>query len=184
MKGSQHLFGLLLCFERQPSGWRKILPVRGLQPINLPTLACDRGGSRDVGLRKRAWLQKWMLVALNSMLPRLLRQMLANCFGVEFSSKGLYKSSGKEKESWIVVFCSRPGEIRHINVVGGKEMYKKCDALAKLLFCLSKGLFTWARLPWRRFALGSYEKSDPGFRDEKRPKILGTSSGAKFEKQR
>ena len=32
------------------------------------------------------------------------------------------------------------------------------------------------------FALGSYEKFQPGFRDEKRPKILGRTSGAKFEK--
>ena len=32
------------------------------------------------------------------------------------------------------------------------------------------------------FALGSYETFQPGFRDEKRPKNLGTSSGAKFEK--
>ena len=34
------------------------------------------------------------------------------------------------------------------------------------------------------FALGSYEKFQPGFRDEKRSKILGTSSGAKFGKHR
>ena len=33
------------------------------------------------------------------------------------------------------------------------------------------------------FALGSYEEFQPGFRAEKRPKILGTSSGVKFEKQ-
>ena len=33
------------------------------------------------------------------------------------------------------------------------------------------------------FALGSYEKFQLGFRDEKRPKILGKSSGAIFEKQ-
>ena len=39
-----------------------------------------------------------------------------------------------------------------------------------------------ARLPGRSFALGSYEKFNPGFRDEKRPKILGRTSGAKFEK--
>ena len=33
------------------------------------------------------------------------------------------------------------------------------------------------------FSLGSYEKFQPGFRwDEKRPKILVTSSGAIFEK--
>ena len=33
------------------------------------------------------------------------------------------------------------------------------------------------------FALGSYEKFQPGFQDEKRPKILGMSCGAKFKKQ-
>ena len=33
------------------------------------------------------------------------------------------------------------------------------------------------------FPLDSYEKFQPGFRDEIRPKILGTSSGAKFGKQ-
>ena len=33
------------------------------------------------------------------------------------------------------------------------------------------------------FALGSYEKFQPGFRDKKRSKILGTSSGAKFGEQ-
>ena len=33
------------------------------------------------------------------------------------------------------------------------------------------------------FALGSYEKFQPGFRDEKRKKTMGMSSGAKFEKQ-
>ena len=32
-------------------------------------------------------------------------------------------------------------------------------------------------------ALGSYEKIQPGFRDEKRPKILGPSFGAKLENQ-
>ena len=33
------------------------------------------------------------------------------------------------------------------------------------------------------FALGSYEKFQPGFWDDKRSKILGTSSGTKFGKQ-
>ena len=42
----------------------------------------------------------------------------------------------------------------------------------------------WAgQLTGTSFALGSYEKIQPGFRDEKRPKILGTSFGAKLEKQ-
>ena len=33
------------------------------------------------------------------------------------------------------------------------------------------------------FALGSYEKIQPGFPDEKRPKILGTIFGANLENQ-
>ena len=33
------------------------------------------------------------------------------------------------------------------------------------------------------FALGSYEKLRPGFRDGGRPTILGMSTAAKFEKQ-
>ena len=33
------------------------------------------------------------------------------------------------------------------------------------------------------FALGSYEKFQPGFRDKKRSKILGTSSSTTFGKQ-
>ena len=36
---------------------------------------------------------------------------------------------------------------------------------------------------WMNFAWVSYDKFQPGFRDEKRAKILGTSSGVKFEKQ-
>ena len=45
-------------------------------------------------------------------------------------------------------------------------------------------LVDWAgSVTGMNFALGSYEKFQPGFRDEERPKFLGTSSGAKFEKQ-
>ena len=70
-----------------------------------------------------------MLAALNFMtriLPRLIRQMFANFFGVESSSKGLYQSSGKGKESCCLLFLSSTKRgIRHIHVVVGKEMYKK-----------------------------------------------------------
>ena len=43
----------------------------------------------------------------------------------------------------------------------------------------------WPGWPGQRdeYRLGFYEKFQPGFWDEKRPKMLGTSSGAKFEKQ-
>ena len=40
------------------------------------------------------------------------------------------------------------------------------------------------QLTGTNFALVSYDKFQPGFRDEKRPKILVTSSSSKFEKQR
>ena len=46
-----------------------------------------------------------------------------------------------------------------------------------------EAVLTWARLTRLNFALGSYEKFQPGFWYEKRPKIVGKSSGAKFEKQ-
>ena len=45
----------------------------------------------------------------------------------------------------------------------------------------------YCKEPWTlagtNFALGSYEKLRLTFQDEKRAKILGTSSGAKFEKE-
>ena len=70
-----------------------------------------------------------MLAALNFMtriLPRLIRQMFANFFGVKSISKGLYQSSGKGKESCCLLFLSSTKRgIRHIQVVVGKEMYKK-----------------------------------------------------------
>ena len=45
----------------------------------------------------------------------------------------------------------------------------------------------YCKEPWTlagtNFALGSYEKFKPAFQDEKGAKILGTSSGTKFEKE-
>ena len=80
-----------------------------------------------------------MLAAFNFMtriLPRLTFQMFANFFGVESSSKGLYQSSGKGKESCCLLFLSSTKRgIRHIHVVVVKKCTKKCNALAKLLFC-------------------------------------------------
>ena len=40
------------------------------------------------------------------------------------------------------------------------------------------------QLTGTNFALGSYDKFQLGFREEKRPEIVVTSSGSKFEKQR
>ena len=55
---------------------------------------------------------------------------------------------------------------------------------------LPKGLFIWARLTrlacsyWDEFHLGFIWEFHPSFQDEKRRKILGTSSYFKFKKQR
>ena len=62
---------------------------------------------------------------------------------MELNSKGLHQSSGKEKESCCLLFrSSTKREIRQLHVfclatTAGK-CTKKRDALAKLLFCLSK----------------------------------------------
>ena len=55
---------------------------------------------------------------------------------LELNSKGLYQSSGKEKESCCLVFPSlTKREIRHFHaVVVQKNVQKKRGALAKLLF--------------------------------------------------
>ena len=58
---------------------------------------------------------------------------------LELNSKGLHQSSGKEKK--VVVFCSRPRQnVRQFQVVVVQQLAekctKKCDARAKLLFCL------------------------------------------------
>ena len=62
---------------------------------------------------------------------------------MELYSKGLYQSSGKEKENCCFVFPSATKrEIRHFHVVvvqrRQRNVQKKRDARAKLLFCQSK----------------------------------------------
>ena len=82
-----------------------------------------------------------MLAALNFMtliLPRLIRQMLVNFFGVD--SKGLYQRSGKEKESCCVVLPSSSKNVKLGNFTCSratiaKKCTKKRDARAKLWFC-------------------------------------------------
>ena len=71
--------------------------------------------------QRRRRLQKRLLKSeftnFIALIPsRLIHQMLANC--LELNSKGLYQSSGKEKESCCLRFPSltKP-EIRHFHVV-------------------------------------------------------------------
>ena len=62
-----------------------------------------------------------MLAALNFMTlipPRFIRQMLENVGKCPLFSKGLYQSSGKEKENYCLVFpSSTKREIRHFHFV-------------------------------------------------------------------
>ena len=77
-----------------------------------------------------------MLAALNFMtliLSRLIRQMLANFFEVD--SKGLYQSTGEEKESCCLVFpSSTKREIRHFHV----EVVKRRERNVQKAWCTCK----------------------------------------------
>ena len=79
--------------------------------------------------------------------------MLANC--LELNSKGLYQSSGKEKESCCLRFPSltKP-EIRHFHVVvmqwRQRNVQKMRDARAKFLFCYYKPIAFFCRSSCRR----------------------------------
>ena len=102
--------------DNQVDGVKYFLYAYSLSNYESLGEAClfDWRGSREVRLRKRDFKS------------RLIRQMFANFVGVESSSKGLYQSSGKEKESFCPLFpSSTKREIRHNNVVVCKEMYKR-----------------------------------------------------------
>ena len=51
-----------------------------------------------------------------------------------------------------------------------------------MIFCVSPVDQAWL-VAETNFTLGSYETFQPVFKDEKRKKTMGMSSGAKFEKQ-
>ena len=79
-------------------------------------------------------LKKWICAASNFIAlisSRLLRQILANLFLSWILEHCMYQSSGNEKEGCCLFFPSS-------SCNDGKKCTKKRDALAKLLFCLSK----------------------------------------------
>ena len=76
-------------------------------------------------------------------------------FSLELNSKRLYRSSGKGKESRCLVFTySIKREIWHFYVVVlqwlQRNVQKKRDARAELLFCQSWNLLLFCRSRWRR----------------------------------
>ena len=75
---------------------------------------------------------------------RLICQMLA--FFLELHSKGQYKSSGKQKESCVLVFPSTTKhEIRHFQVVVVQQQQRNVQK--SVLFCQSKPGFLPFSLP-------------------------------------
>ena len=98
-----------------------------------------------------------MLAALNFMtliLSRLIRQMLANFFEVD--SKGLYQSTGEEKESCCLVFpSSTKREIRHFHVEVVKRRERNlqkawctCKVVVLLIKPIAFRCFRWRRRRW------------------------------------
>ena len=118
-------------------------------------------------LRKRhVNAEKGIRAASNfiALIPsRSIRQMLA--IFLELNSEGLHQSSGKEKESCCLVFpSSSKREISHFHVVfvqrRQRNVQKKRDARAKLLFCWSKP-FDGCVADYRRRCLSSLLLSAP-----------------------
>ena len=81
--------------------------------------------NKEFKQKRRWWLQKCHFKKsirapsnfIELIPPRLIRQMRANFFGVEFL-RSVYQISGKEKENWCLVFPSlTKREIRHFHVV-------------------------------------------------------------------
>ena len=100
------------------------------------------------GTATKTSLKKWIHPASNfiTLIPsRLICQMLA--FFLELHSKGQYKSSGKQKESCVLVFPSATKhEIRHFQVVVVQQQQRNvqksvmhvqscCFANLNLVFC-------------------------------------------------
>ena len=102
-----------------------------------------------MGTATKTSLKKWIHPASNFIMlipSRLICQMLA--FFLELHSKGQYKSSGKQKESCVLVFPSTTKhEIRHFQVVvmqqqlwnAQKSMMhvQSCFVELNLVFCRS-----------------------------------------------
>ena len=92
-------------------------------------------------LRKRHLKSEFALLQTLSRLFHLVYFVKCWQMFLELNSKGLYQSSGKEKESCCLVFpSSTKREIRHFHVVVVqrrlRNVQKKGDVRVKLLFCL------------------------------------------------
>ena len=100
-------------------------------------------------------LKKWIHAASNfiALIPsRLINQMLADC--LELNSKGLYQSSGKEKESCCLRFPSltKP-EIRpfHVVVMQWRQRNVQKSVMHVRSFCFSTiNLLLFCRFSCRR----------------------------------
>ena len=98
-------------------------------------------------------LKKWICVASNFIVfipSRLIRHRLASF--LEVISKGLFQSSGKEKESCCLVFpSSTKREIRHFNVVVVQRRLRNVQkSVTHVQSCCFADLNLFCRSRWRR----------------------------------
>ena len=102
-------------------------------------------------IRKRHLKSEFALLQTLLCLFQLVQFVKCWQIVLELNSKRLYQSSGKEKESRCLVFTSSTKrEIRHFHVVvvqrRQRNVQKKRDARAKLLFCQSQKPIAFCRL--------------------------------------
>ena len=95
---------------------------------------------RQRRLRERHLKSEFALLQTLSRLLHLVYFVKCWQMFLELNSKGLYQSSGKEKQSCCLAFpSSTKREFRHFHVVVVqrqlRNVQKKRDARAKLLFC-------------------------------------------------
>ena len=97
-------------------------------------------------------LKKWICVASNfiGFIPsRLIRHRLASF--LEVISKGLFQSSGKEKESCLVFPSSTKHEIRYFNVVVVQRRLRNVQkGVTHVQSCCFADLNLFCRFRWRR----------------------------------
>ena len=119
-------------------------PIRIVQNWNsLPgTLRCENGNGREnVALKVNS-----PFFNLHRDFSNWLCQINANSPGVEFL-RALFNFRKRKKVHCCLVTSSITREIRHFHIVvvhrKARKCTKKCDASAKLLFCLLNLLIFW-----------------------------------------
>ena len=117
--------------------------ISGIYALTVSWVIREFKQRRRWRLRKRHLKSEVALLETLLFLFHLFQFIKCWQFSLELNSKRLYRISGKENESRCLVFTSSiKREIRHFHVVvmrwRQRNVQKKRDALAELLFCQAK----------------------------------------------